>query len=394
MISTTHMANKIQLKGITWGHSRGLLPMVATAQRYEELHPNVEILWKKRTLQEFADKSIEQLAAEYDLLVIDHPWTGHAAAKKIIVPFDDHLDAAYLTDQKWNSVGQSYPSYNFEGKQWALPIDAATPVAASRPDLLASLETSLPKTFADVLALADQGRVAFSLLPIDVLMSFYMFCCSLGEDPCQQEDEVISSAVGIKALQHFKSLADRVDARFYEKNPFMVFEDMVNNDEIAYCPFAYGYSNYAREGYARKLLHFHDLAILQGSEPMTSTLGGAGLAISANCTNVDIAMDYAQFVGSAPVQATLYVDNGGQPGHLKAWESGEVNRRTSNFFQDTLPTLQRAFLRPRYFGHMHFQDHAGDVVVEYLKNGGDEQGVLNTLNEMYKESRLMEDQHG
>lgn len=388
------MAKKIQLKGITWGHSRGLLPMVATAQRYEELHPEVEILWKKRTLQEFADKSIEQLATEYDLLVIDHPWTGHAAEKQIIIPFDDYVDRAYLDDQQRNSVGQSYASYNFYGKQWALAIDAATPVAASRPDLLAELGAAVPRTFVELLHLADQGRVAFSLLPIDVLMSFYMFCCSLGEDPCQEEGAVISPAIGKKALELFKSLADRVDDRFYAKNPFMVFEDMVNADEIAYCPFAYGYSNYAREGYGRKLLHFHDLVRLHGDEPMTSTLGGAGLAISAKCAHLDVAVDYARFVASPAVQQTLYVENGGQPGHLAAWQDAEVNRRTSNFFTETLPTLSRAFLRPRYYGHMQFQDHAGDIIVDYLKKGGDEGEVLTQLNNMYIESRLMEANHG
>ncbi|WP_237241850.1 hypothetical protein [Sphingobacterium sp. B29] len=75
------MTEKIRLKGITWGHTRGFVPMVATAQRYEELHPEVEIVWTKRTLQEFADKSVTDLAKEYDLLVIDHPWTGHAALR-------------------------------------------------------------------------------------------------------------------------------------------------------------------------------------------------------------------------------------------------------------------------------------------------------------------------
>jgi hypothetical protein len=43
----------INLKGITWNHSRGLLPMVATAQRFSELYPNVNITWEKRSLQQF-----------------------------------------------------------------------------------------------------------------------------------------------------------------------------------------------------------------------------------------------------------------------------------------------------------------------------------------------------
>ena len=378
---------KIQLRGITWGHTRGFVPMVATAQRYEELHPEVEIIWKKRTLQEFADKSVTDLAKEYDLLVIDHPWTGHAAAQRMVVPFDDFLESSFLEDQRKNSVGQSYASYNFEGKQWALPIDAATPVAASRPDLLQEMGVALPQTFEDLLALAQKGKVAFSLLPIDVLMSFYMFCCSSGEAPCGSQEEVVSEKTGIHVLQLFKSLADHIDKSYYDKNPFKVFEDMTQQDTIAYCPFAYGYSNYSRLGYARKLLHFHDLvALKEGGEPMTSTLGGAGLAVSSQGKHMDVAVDYARFVASADIQETLYVENGGQPGHLRAWQNQQVNRSTLDYFKNTLPALERAYLRPRYDGHLYFQDHAGDVVVDYLKNGGDEKSVLDQLNRMYRES--------
>lgn len=382
---------KIQLKGITWGHSRGFVPMVATAQRYEELYPDVEIVWKKRTLQEFADKSVSDLAMEYDLMVIDHPWTGHAAAQKMVIPFDDFLPEAFLDDQRRHSVGQSYVSYNFEGKQWALPIDAATPVAASRPDLLQELGVSLPRTFEELLVLAQKGRVGFSLLPIDVLMSFYMFCCSSGENPCLSAEQVVSEETGVNVLKRFKSLSDCIDPRFYTKNPFKVFEDMTQQDEIAYCPFAYGYSNYSRRGYARKLLHFHDLvALKEGDEPMVSTLGGAGLAVSARSAHVAIAVDYARFVASPEIQSTLYVENGGQPGHLSAWQSEQVNLATADYFRQTLPTLQRAYLRPRYDGHLYFQDHAGDIVVDYLKNGGDEKEVLDKMNRMYQESLTRE----
>jgi len=130
------MTEKIRLKGITWGHSRGFVPMVATAQRYEELHPEVEIVWTKRTLQEFADKSVTDLAKEYDLLVIDHPWTGHAAAKGMLAPFDDYLSTEFLAGQQANSVGKSYESYNFLGKQWALATDAATFARCAAPAYL------------------------------------------------------------------------------------------------------------------------------------------------------------------------------------------------------------------------------------------------------------------
>ena len=69
--------------------------MLAASQRYEELHPGVEIIWKKRTLQEFADFPVEKLTEQYDLLIIDHPWVGCAAATKCVLPLDEFLSKEY-----------------------------------------------------------------------------------------------------------------------------------------------------------------------------------------------------------------------------------------------------------------------------------------------------------
>ena len=377
----------ITLKGITWNHSRGFVPMAATAQRFSELNPQVNITWEKRSLQQFADLSIQQLAERYDLLVIDHPWAGFAAKTGSILPFNQHLSAEYLKDQEINSVGHSYESYRYDGHQWALAIDAATPVASSRPDLLAQYGENLPKTYDELLALAKKGLVAFPVIPIDSLMTFYTFCCSLGEDPCQQEHTVISQATGIRALQLYRELAKNINPVCFHKNPIQIYELMTLTDEVAYCPFAYGYSNYSRNKYARKLLHFHDMVTLDGKTNLRSSLGGTGIAVSSNCQHVDIAMAYAGFVASPNCQQGLFTDNGGQPGHLSAWTNGGTNAITHNYFLNTLPALQRAYLRPRYFGHMFFQDHAGDMVRNYLMNGGDEVEILKQLDNLYVQSK-------
>lgn len=383
------MSQNIHLKGITWNHSRGFVPMTATAQRFSELHPGVEISWEKRSLQQFADLSIQQLAERYDLLVIDHPWAGFAAKTGSILPFDKYLSSAFLKDQEENTVGQSYESYNYNGHQWALAIDAATPVAASRLDLLEKNGLLLPNTYEDLLTLAKKGLVAFPGIPIDSLMQFYTFCCSLGEDPCQQDDTVISEEIGIKALQMYRELAKHIDTACFGRNPIQTYEAMTLSDDIAYCPFGYGYSNYSRDGYARKLLHFHDMITLDGKTNLRSTLGGTGLAVSSKCEHVDVAMKYAEFVASPACQEGLFTDNGGQPGHLKAWESEATNAKTHNYFANTLPALQRAYLRPRYHGSMYFQDHAGDVVRDYLMNGGDEREVLKQIDKLYIESKQL-----
>lgn len=383
------MEKTINLKGITWNHSRGLLPIVATAQRFSELHPNVNITWEKRSLQQFADFSIQELAERFDLLVIDHPWAGFAAKTKSIVPLDSYLSDDYLKDQEEHSVGQSYESYTYNGHLWALPIDAATPVAASRPDLLAEKGFSLPQSFEDLMALANAGLVAFAGIPIDVLMNFYTLCCSLGEDPCQNDETVISTETGVSALQMYRQLASKIDPANFNRNPIQVYEAMTQTDQIAYCPFAYGYANYSRNGYARKVLHFHDMISVNGKTNLRSTLGGTGLAISAKCSEPEMAAKYVDFVGSPTCQATLYFESGGQPGHLAAWKNEEVNRQSQQYFANTLPALQRAFLRPRYHGSMYFQDHAGDVVRNYLMGEGDEMTVLSALNELYQQSKSL-----
>lgn len=374
-----------KLKGITWNHTRGLLPMVATAQRFTELNPDIEISWEKRSLQEFADASIEDLAKRFDLLVIDHPWTGFGADTKTILPLSDYLSEAYIKDQEINTVGKSYGSYVFHNKLWALPIDAATPVAAARLDILEKQGLKVPQTYDDLLALAKKGLIAFAGIPVDSLMTFYSFCCSLGEDPFQSQEKVISVETGKKALQMHRELAQLMNPANFNRNPIQVYEAMVNSDEIAYCPFAYGYSNYSRIGYSKNLLHFYDLVKLN-DKPMISSLGGTGLAVSSFSQYIPEAIQYAEFTGSSQVQQNIFSDNGGQPGHLQAWKSERINGVTHDYFKNTLPALERAFLRPRYSGHMYFQDHAGDVVRDYLMNGGDEESILEVMNGLYIKS--------
>ena len=43
----------INLKGMTWDHSRGFDPMVATSKKFQEIHNNkVSIEWDKRPLHQ------------------------------------------------------------------------------------------------------------------------------------------------------------------------------------------------------------------------------------------------------------------------------------------------------------------------------------------------------
>lgn len=380
------MGNSIELKGITWGHSRGYTPLVACSQRYTELYPEINITWRKRTLQEFADFPIEKLVNDYDLLIIDHPWVGCAAATKCVLPLDEYLEKEYLEDQLKYSVGYSHLSYQYEGHQWALAIDAATPVASYRKDLMEKNDATLPLSWEDLIKMAEKGRVAVPAIPIDLLMNFYMFCIALGKEPFTNEEEVIAQSTGIEVLGLMKDLWSRVDKKMFSCNPIAIAELMTATDEFWYCPFAYGYSNYSRRGYARSLLHYTDLISLGTGSRLRSTLGGTGLSVSAFSKYKKEALQFAEWIVSPTIQSTLYVYNGGQPGHRLAWEDEAINQYTDGYYKNTLPALDRAYIRPRYNGYLHFQDEAGKPIQQFLQYGGNAQSVLEQINQLYRDS--------
>ncbi len=380
------MTAKTTLRGITWNHSRGFVSVVATAQRFSEVRPDVEIVWEKRSLQEFADAPIQGLAASYDLLVIDHPWAGFAAHSQVLLPLKEHMPAEFLADQAANSVGRSHPSYIFDGSQCALAIDAATPVAAYRADLFARYALEPPQSWRDLLALARAGRVIMPGIEIDTLMNWYMLCATQGEAPFAEREWAVSDAMSLQALEQLRELAALCPREIFGWNPIAVYEALSRRDDYVYCPFAYGYSNYSRAGYSDALLTFDDMVAIDGHGRCQTTLGGTGLAISTGCQAVDVARDYAMFTADPGIQRTLFFENGGQPGHRSAWLDAEVNRRANNFFLNTLPALDRAYLRPRFPGYLHFQDLAGAPIREYLMHGGDAKAVLAKLKALFAEA--------
>ena len=373
------------LNGITWGHSRGITPLLAASQRYTELHPGVEVNWKKRTLQEFADFPIEKLTEEYDLLIIDHPWVGCAAETKCVLPLNEYLPNEYLQDQLTNSVGYSHLSYHYKNSQWALAIDAATPAASYRKDLLEKNKTTIPKTWEEVIALAKAGKVAVPAIPIDLLMNFYTFCIAHGKEPFRDPDEVIDKETGVQAIQTMKELYSLVDRKMFNYNPIAVAELMSSSNDHWYCPFAYCYSNYSRRGFAKHLLHYNDVVSFNGSK-LRTTIGGTGLAVSAFSKQKKIAIDFAAWVVSGETQKTLYVQNGGQPGHRSAWTDNEANRLTNDFFKNILHVMDNGYVRPRYNGYLHFQDQAGIPLQKCLLEDGDPEKTLKEMKKIYRQS--------
>jgi multiple sugar transport system substrate-binding protein len=372
----------IALRGMTWSHPRGYDPMVAASLVWKA-KTGVDIAWDKRSLQDFESYPVEELAARYDLIVIDHPHVGQITRENCLLPLDAPGREAARDAIAAGSVGPSYPSYAWRGAQWAFPIDAATQVQAYRPDRLGEPVRS----WADAMALARAGRVAIPMRPPHSLMTFYTLAAHAGS-PCHTEAApLIERAAGAAVIERLREFAACVDPACLTMDPIDVFERLAPADSPIDCaPLIYGYVPYARDGFRARRIAFADMPVDEGRPPVGSALGGTGVAVSARTAHPEAALDFAHFVASGEVQRGLYARAGGQPGHAAAWEDEAVNRDAHDFYRATRATLEGAWVRPRHAGYMPFQHAASAAINEALANGSPAGAVVDQLNRLFEQS--------
>jgi multiple sugar transport system substrate-binding protein len=374
----------VALAGMTWNHPRGYDPLVAAAETWRD-RTGVSISWDKRSLQDFESYPIEELAARYDFIVIDHPHVGQVARESCLVPLDDsrHADAAAALANA--SVGASYASYRWNGRQWALPIDAATQVQAWRPDRLAAPAAS----WDQVRTLAKAGRVICPLRPPHSLMAFYTLCGNLGR-ACTTagSGDHVDPETGIAAFALLRELSAAIDPACLDMDPIAVFERMAEDGSaIACAPLIYGYVSYARLGFRAARLAFADIPLAPGAAgPVGSVLGGTGIAVSARTAHAREAVNFAYWVAGAECQRGLYAEAGGQPGHAAAWEDASVNAAAGDFYRNTRRTLEGAWVRPRHDGYMAFQEKASERINRALRAGEAGERLIADLNALFRES--------
>jgi multiple sugar transport system substrate-binding protein len=351
---------------MAWDHPRAREPLAAVSAGWTR-RSGIPVHWNARPLKDFEDQPLEELATGHDLVLVDYPFMGVAAESGLIVAVDDWVDAAYLADQRAHSVGPSYQSYGWGGKQWALAIDAACQVSAVREDLWqAARRKALPATWDEVAALAAEcrdgpARVAMPLNPNHAYCAFLSVGIGIAGDAFWPDGGQLQPEAAAEALLFLRRLAQDLHPRSQSDDPIGISDRMAESGEILYVPLMFGYSNYARPGFRRHALRFG--AAPRGRSGATgSVLGGVGLSLSARSASRDAAASLAREIASHETQCGIYVQSGGQPGHGAAWDSDEANALTGGFFRATRGTMEQAFMRPRVPGHRAFQPQAGALV--------------------------------
>lgn len=356
------------LRGMTWNHPRGTGPVRAATSVWTERHPDVNVTWDARPLSAFEDQVIAELAADYDLLMIDHPHVGSATAEKAVLDLGGWIPADFLRDQAEHSVGSSYGSYSDAGGQWALAVDAAAQVGAYRADLVEAIDAELPRSWADVGALARLSRdqPARLLLPLNETHSWCTLLSVVQAQVGSTATTAAQWAEGFAAgLDMLCDLVPDLDPRSKHSDPIVAGRLATETDEILGIPLAFGYVNFvqAQLQSCRWLTH---VDAPRGVAGLGSVLGGVGLAISSRTARPELAAELAMLIASPGFQRHQLVDAGGQPGHRSAWLDPQVDAGANGFYSSTIASLDAAFVRPRGTRAATLQRRCGRLVHERL----------------------------
>jgi multiple sugar transport system substrate-binding protein len=373
----------VKLKGMTWSHPRGYDPMVACSEDWLK-QTGIVIEWDKRSLQDFESFPVEELARAYDLIVIDHPHVGQITAENCLAPLDvDGFEDRFAALAE-GTVGKSFPSYNWQGRQWAYPIDAATQVMAWRPDRLAVP----PSTWSDVLDLAKAGEVLLPLRPPHSLMCLFTLAGNLGR-PCsvERDRDFADPETGVQAIEMIREVSALVDPACLSMDPIAVLDQMgAEGSRHSLSPLIYGYVSYSLAGFRAHRVAFSDMPVAGENGVQGSALGGTGIAVSAFSENRQAAIDFAYWIAGGPVQADRYWRSGGQPGHAAGWEDDGANAATLDFYCATRKTLEGAWLRPRHDGYMPFQEAASQRINQALTSNEPAAKAIADLNDLFRKS--------
>lgn len=368
-----------RLKAVGWPHERCMRPMRASAAEWRKL-TGVDVVWQERSGESFAAEPLEAIAREYDLISFDHPLVGAVAAERWLLPLDALLSPEVLAELAADAIGDSHASYQWAGHQWGLATDAACQVSAYRPDLLPVGD--VPTTWQEAAQLAEDspGQVTISLDGHDALCALLTLCANAGTPVAPNPDRFADPEIVLPWLEWLGRFASRCHPSAWEGH---AVGPMTQDKHIVYCLLQWGFTNYSRPSFAGHRLQYVDIPSA-GQGPVGSTLGGAGLGVSAWSADPVAAARYAAWVTGQDVQRSVVFPNGGQPGSRTVWDDRALDGESGGFFSGTRRTMDAACIRPRAAWWPQMSRHGGRKLIEGIGSGKSPQVVLSALEACYR----------
>lgn len=373
------------LTGLTWGHIRAIDPLVASAKAYGDLPHGCAIQWQVRDLKEFEHQSLADIVRKVDMVVFDHPHCGMLAHDGLFVPLDGL--AALNAGQEGSYIGESLASYRYQGKQWGAPVDGATNHALYRADLLAALDEAVPQNWMQALALGEKARKQGRYLAMAAnghhgLLVVAALCANMGR-PWREIPEggalEIDRAALSQAIDWLAQLLAFCPPQALDWNSIALHNQMSVRDDLVYCPCVYGFAVYGERGVYQHPLSFAGFAGVSPPYHAGSVLGGAAIGLSRFSPRQPQALRYLDWLMRADTQRATIGGFHGQPGRVEAWRDAALDQRYNGFFSAVRPSMETAWMRPRYHGYQLFESQAGAVLERHLRGDIAHDAALDRL---------------
>ncbi len=368
-----------EYRGLTWDHPRGRDALAAAAARANAGRDRPLILWEAQPLEGFESAPIADLAARYDVLVIDHPHLGEAAAEDCLTPIEEVFGPEAAARWAAAAVGPAMASYRWGGRHYALPLDVACQVVARRPDRIAAP----PQDWEEMAEIARGGGVALSLAGPHAVLTLMSLAGSRGAVP--QGEAFLPDDAALPALDWMRRLHALRPPGSEAMNPIALLEAMARGEAIALVPLVFGYAPYARAAAGRRALAFSDTP--RAGAGFGGVLGGTGIALSRRArVSADLRAHLAWLLSDGAQRGFIPRHNG-QPGLRAAWTDASVNADWAGFYQGTLATAGHALLRPRFDGYIAFQTAASAALRAGLAAGEPPERMLAGLRSLWRTAR-------
>ncbi|MDQ0394763.1 ABC transporter substrate-binding protein [Labrys monachus] len=365
------------LRLISWGHRRATDPLLAAKETFRAKRPDIDIAVEVRPLSDFEHQGMAGVARSYDLVIFDHPFCGDIAEGGLFLPLDEHLPALLGPNADPLYVGPSLDTYRLHGHVWGAPIDAATPHALVRRDLLQPLGEEVPRSWDEALALGERLAPRGLKLGIGIetphaLAVIASLMANAGR-PWHTDVAApfhIDRNAFLTAYGRLRALLAFCPPETLGWNSIDVHEAMVARDDVAYCPIVYGYATYG-EADQRRRLGFAPFAGASAPFEAGSMIGGTAMGISSFSREKEAGLAFVAHMLEADTQDRLIPNHHGQPAFLSAWQRADNDARFNGFYSAALSSMETAWVRPRRPGYPEFQRDAGRIVAEALRAGAD-----------------------
>ena len=363
-------------RGLTWDHPRGYRALEAAAERA----PSV-LRWERQPLEGFESHPIDDLARRFDLLVLDHPHLGDALAGNCLQPIETWFSDQQIEALRRMTVGHALDSYRWEGRTYALPLDVAAQVMARDPAVLAEP----PDSWDAVVRLSESLPVALSIGGPHALLTFFSLCLSFGTEPGGAD--LVDEDTGRQALMIMRRLAARVPSGSADLNPIALLEALSRADGIALVPLVFGYVNYATGAPGRNRVAFSEAPCAEDGGRRGSVLGGTGIGITGGARPSPALTAHLKWLLSKDAQCRFIPDHDGQPSARAAWHDEAINAASGDFYEATVETVERAWVRPRFAGYVAFQTEASALLREACFSSDPAPTVLERLRQLWRDAR-------